>query len=145
MAGVALHRVGAAHDLELVRRPREARIARRPLLAGEQRQKRQAESRACTGRGHGFSFKGRAPPQGRALVSAWRTCEMTESFLRSDLPSMRYGEGAGGESLQGVRFLATVGSRIPLCVPVRRWTGEQIGGGAGPRGEPVRQLKIRIR
>jgi hypothetical protein len=48
---------------------------------------------------------------------------MTESFLRSDLPSMRNQEGAGGESLQGGRFLAAVGSRNPLCVPVRRLPG----------------------
>ena len=70
---------------------------------------------------------------------------MTESFLRSDLPSMRDGEGAGGESLQGVPFLATVGSRNPLCVPVCRLTGEQIGGGAGPGDEPIGQFIIGIR
>jgi hypothetical protein len=48
---------------------------------------------------------------------------MTESFPWSDLPSMSNGEGAGGESIQGARFLVAVGSRNPLCVPVRRLPG----------------------
>jgi len=53
---------------------------------------------------------------------------MTESFLRSDLPSMRTEAGAGGESLQGAQSLATVGSRNPLCAPVRRLPGEPFAG-----------------
>jgi len=53
---------------------------------------------------------------------------MTESFLRSDLPSMRNQEGAGGESLQGARSLAAVGSRNRLCAPVRRVLGAPCAG-----------------
>jgi len=57
---------------------------------------------------------------------------MTESFLRSDLPSMGNEAGAGGEALQRAPIFSVVGSRNPLCVPVRRLLAEPFGGGRHP-------------
>jgi len=58
-------------------------------------------------------------------MSAGRTCEMTEYFLWSDLPSMRNEAGAKGEALQSAPAFAAVG---PSRSPVR------LGASAG--GEP---------
>jgi len=43
---------------------------------------------------------------------------MTESFLRSDLPSMRAKASAGGEAFQSAPALSPVGARGRLCASV---------------------------
>src|SRR5438105_13710523 len=89
VAGVAVHRVGAGRDRELVVRAGDGRVDSRSRLARQQSEERQADPKASAGRGH------RTPPRENGSVNlSWSVKE----------PRRRIPEEKHGDTLRGAQF-----------------------------------------